>query len=129
MSTRNATSQRGRTCCGAGWSRPAPPSSPLTWVGEAGWHSRFGIALRAVELGLNQKDGPGEVSAPEVGASQVGADDVGHPQVGTSQVSSDEVCPSETGTPQVGLFEIGPDEVGAPVVLRVPEAGSRQLAC
>lgn len=57
------------------------------------------IALRRIQLGLDQKDTPGEVGTPQV------------------------------GTPQVGTLELGPDEVGPSVIRPlVPDLGSREFA-
>src|SRR5260370_14489313 len=90
---------------------------------------RFGIALRRIQLGLDEKDTPGEVGASEVGISEVGPEKVGHSQVGASEVSSNEVCPSQVGASEVGAFEFGPDEIGSSVVLLLgPDFGSREFA-
>ncbi len=101
----------------------------MRWASERRRHLRFGIALRRIQLGLDEKDTLGEVGTSEVGISEVGPDKVGHSQVGASEVSSNEACPSQVGTPQVGTFEFGPDEVGSSaVLLLVPDFGSHEFA-
>src|SRR5664280_3000555 len=115
-------------CCGRDSFTLATPGSPMRWPGERGRHPRAGVALCRVELGLDEKDAPGEVSTAEVGSSEVGADDVGHPQVGTLQISSDEVCPPQTGPSEVYALQVGSYEVGSPVVLLVRDVGSHELA-
>ncbi len=91
----------------------------MRWVSERRRQLRFGIALRRIQLGLDEKDTLGEVGPSEVGISEVGPDKISHSQVGPSEVSSNEVCPSQVGSSQVGTFEFGPDEVGSSVVLLV----------
>ena len=99
----------------------------MLWASERRRQLRFGIALRRIQLGLDEKDTPGEVGASEVGISEVGPEKVGHSQVGASEVSSNEVCSSQVGASEVGAFEFGPDEVGASVVLLlVPDFGSHE---
>ncbi len=101
----------------------------MRWASERRRQLRLGIALRRIQLGLDEKDTPGEVGASEVGISEVGPEKVGHSQVGSSEVSSNEVCPSQVGASEVGAFEFGPDEVGASVVLLlVPDFGSHEFA-
>src|SRR4030088_1472185 len=84
----------------------------MLWASERRQQLRFGIALRRIQLGLDEKDTPGEVGTSEVGISEVGPDKVGHSQVGASEV---------------GAFEFGSDEVGSSVVLLlVPDFGSHE---
>jgi hypothetical protein len=89
----------------------------MRWTGERQRHPRFGIALRRIQLGLDQKDTLGEIGTSQVGISQVGPGKVGPSQVSPSQVSSNEICPSQVSPSQIGTFEFGPDEVGSSVVL------------
>ena len=65
------------------------------------------VAPSGVELGLDEKQGPGEVSAPQVGAAQIGAGQVGQPEVGPAQVSANEAGPSEVGAAQIGGVQAG----------------------
>ena len=96
-------------------------------TGEGRPEQSAGVAFGRIQLRLYEKDGPGEIGTPQVGASEVGADDVGPSQISTPQVSADEVGPSQAGTPQVGVLEVGSDEVVPPVVL-VPDSGPDELA-
>src|SRR5215470_17568978 len=97
---------------------------PMRWASERRPQLRFGIALRRIQLGLDEKETLGEVGSSKVGISEVGPEKVGHSQVSASEVSSNEVCPS-----QVGAFELGPDEVGSTMVLLlVPDLGSHEFA-
>ena len=101
----------------------------MPWASERQRQLRFAIAFRCIQLGLDEKNAPGEVGASEVGVSEVGPDQVGQSQVGFSQVSSDEICPSQVGTSEVGVFEFGPDEVSSSqILLLVSDFGSHEFA-
>ena len=100
----------------------------MRWASERRRQLRFGITLRRIQLGLDEKDTLGKVGTSEVGISEVGPEKVGHSQVGASEVSSNEVCPSQVGASEVSAFEFGPDEVGSSVVLLVPDFGSHKFA-
>ncbi len=100
----------------------------MCWASERRRQLRFGISLCRIQLGLDEKDTPGEVGSPEVGISKVGSGKVGYPEVGTSEVSSNEVCPSQVGTSEVGTFEFGSDKVGTSEVLLVPDLGTHEFA-
>src|SRR6266536_1051714 len=104
----------------------APPvRRPL----QRGWQPGAGTAPGRVELGLDQKQAPGEVGTAKLGTPEVGAGEVGHAQVGALQVGTDEQRATEVGAAQVGSPEVLSDEVGAPAVDRLgPEAGPHQLA-
>ena len=121
----------------AGWHKTSPillnnallvNPVPMRWASERRWQLRFGIALRRIQLGLDEKDTLGEIGPSEVGISEIGPGKIGHSQVGSSEVSSNEVCPSQVGPSQVGAFEFGPDEVGTSVVLLVPDWSSHEFA-
>ena len=47
------------------------------------------IALRRLELGLDQEDAAGQVRTTKVSAAQIGTGQVGHPEVGRAQVSAE----------------------------------------
>ena len=101
----------------------------MRWARERRRQRRFGIALRRVQLGLDEKETLGEVGPSEVGISEVGPEEVGHSQVGASEISSNEVCPSQVGASEVGAFEVGPEEVSSSeVLLLAPDLGSYEFA-
>ena len=87
------------------------------------------IALRRVQLGLNQKDTPGEVGSPQVGISEISPDNVSHPQISAAQISRDEVRFSQVRASQVGAVQVGPDEIGSGEVLLLLNFRARQFAC
>ena len=101
----------------------------MPWVSERRRQLCFGIALRRIQLGLDEKDTPGKVGTSEVGISEVGPDKIGHSQVSSSEVSSNEVCPSQVGPSEASTFESGPDKVGtSEILLLVPDFGSYEFA-
>lgn len=101
----------------------------MRWASERRRHPRFDIALRRIQLGLDEKDTLGEVGSSQVGVSEISPGKIGHSQVGPSQISSNEVCPSQIGSSQIGSFEFGPDEVCSSVVLLlVPDCSSHEFA-
>ena len=104
------------------------PLLPMRWASERRWQLCVGIALRRIELGLDEKDTVGEVGASEVSISEVSPGKVGHSQVGAFEVTSDEVCPSQVGASQISTFEVGPDEVGSSAVLLALGFGSHEFA-
>lgn len=108
---------------------PRDYSLPMHWASERRRQLRFDIALRCIQLGLDEKETLGEVGASEISISQVGPDEVSHSQIGSSEISSNEVCPSQVGSSEVGSSEVGPDEVGSlEVLLLVPDLGSHEFA-
>ena len=102
---------------------------PVYWARKRRRQPRFAIALRCIQLGLNEEDTCGEVGPSQIGVSEVGPGEVGHAQIGSPQVGSNEVGPSQVGSSQVRAFEPGSDEVGSPVVLLMLEVCAHEFAC
>ncbi len=66
----------------------------MCWASERERQLGFGIALRRIQLGLDQKDALAEVGTAQIGASEVRPSKVSHSQVGASEISSNEACAS-----------------------------------
>src|SRR5450755_5030560 len=88
---------------------------PLRWAHERGWQLSAGVALRAVELRLGEKDAPGEVGTAQVSGPEIGSGEISSSQVGAAEISPDQVRAPQAGTRQVGAAEILSGQGGAPV--------------
>ncbi len=107
----------------------SPSSTPVGRAGERRGQAGFLIAVRGIELGLGEKDAPGEVGAAQVGASEVGSGEVGRAQVSAGQVGTDEAGAAQAGPGQVGAAQVLSGEVGASEVgLLAPDIGAREFA-
>lgn len=92
----------------------------MRWTSERRWQLCGGVALRCVELGLDEKEAAGEVSGAEVSVPQIGSSQIGHAQVGSPETSADEVRPSHVGALEIGTVQAGANEVGSRMVLFLP---------
>jgi hypothetical protein len=89
-------------------------------VSEPRRQPRAGVAVGRVELGLGKEQAPGEISASQVGAPEVGSCEVGQTEVGMPEVSANEAGSSEVGAPEIGGVQAGADKVGSPAVQLLP---------
>ena len=80
----------------------------MRWAGQRRRQFRARIALRSVELGLDQEDTVAQVGAAEVGAPEIRAEEVGHPEVGVAQICADEVRAPQVGAAEVRAPESAP---------------------
>ncbi|GHO70925.1 hypothetical protein KSC_098170 [Ktedonobacter sp. SOSP1-52] len=81
-------------------------------------------------MGLNEKEAPSEIGAPEISVSEIGPDQVGQAQVGVSEVSPNKICSAQVGAPEIGASKFGPDQVSpSEFFLLMLEFGPHQFAC